>query len=86
MGFARLGAVIKFIPHPLIIGFTSGIALIIFSSEIKDFFGLNMGAVPANFLDKWKSYFVNFPSLNIYTVIIACYGSYYYFIVAEGYS
>ncbi len=71
MGFARLGAVIKFIPHPLIIGFTSGIALIIFSSEIKDFFGLNMGAVPANFLDKWKSYFVNFPSLNIYTVIIA---------------
>ena len=37
MGFARLGAVIKFIPHPLIIGFTSGIALIIFSSEIKTF-------------------------------------------------
>ena len=55
MGFARLGAVIKFIPHPLIIGFTSGIALIIFSSEIKDFFGLKMGAVPANFLEKWKS-------------------------------
>ncbi|MGH2565195.1 MAG: SulP family inorganic anion transporter, partial [Ginsengibacter sp.] len=72
MGFARLGAVIKFIPHPLIIGFTSGIALIIFSSEIKDFFGLKMGAVPANFLDKWKSYFANFSSLNIYTLLIAC--------------
>src|SRR5664279_235865 len=72
MGLARLGAIIKFIPHPLIIGFTSGIALIIFSSEIKDFFGLKMGAVPADFLDKWKSYFVNFHSLNIYTVLIAC--------------
>jgi len=52
MGFARLGAVIKFIPHPLIIGFTSGIALIIFSSQMKDFFGLQMGTVPADFLDK----------------------------------
>jgi SulP family sulfate permease len=72
MGFAKLGAVIKFIPHPLIIGFTSGIALIIFSSEIKDFFGLKMGAVPANFLEKWKSYIVNFHSLNIDTAIISC--------------
>jgi sulfate permease, SulP family len=71
MGFARLGAVIKFIPHPLIIGFTSGIALIIFSSEIKDFFGLKMGAVPADFVDKWKSYFVNFHSANLYTLAIA---------------
>ena len=56
MGFARLGSVIKFIPHPLIIGFTSGIAVLIFSSQIKDFFGLKMGAVPADFLDKWKAY------------------------------
>src|SRR5246127_3746630 len=44
MGFARLGSVIKFIPYPLIVGFTSGIALIIFSSEIKDFMGIKMGA------------------------------------------
>ena len=71
MGFARLGAIIKFIPHPLIIGFTSGIALIIFSSEIKDFFGLKMGAVPADFLEKWKSYFINFHTANIYTALIA---------------
>src|SRR5450432_974893 len=71
MGFARLGAVIKFIPHPLIIGFTSGIALIIFSSEIKDFFGLKMGAVPSDFLEKWKSYIVNFHSVNVYTVLTA---------------
>jgi SulP family sulfate permease len=72
MGFARLGTVIKFIPHPLIIGFTSGIALIIFSSEIKDFFGLKMGGVPADFIDKWKSYFSNFHSINLYTLLIAC--------------
>src|ERR1700723_3213108 len=70
MGFARLGAVIKFIPHPLIIGFTSGIALIIFSSQVKDFLGLNMGAVPADFVDKWKSYIVYFQTINIYTVLI----------------
>jgi len=71
MGLARLGSVIKFIPHPLIIGFTSGIALIIFSSQMKDFLGLKMGAVPADFLDKWKSYIESFSSVNIYAVVIA---------------
>ena len=70
MGFARLGSVIKFIPHPLIIGFTSGIAVLIFSSQMKDFFGLKMGAVPADFLDKWKSYIESFGSVNIYAVAI----------------
>src|SRR5471030_1235155 len=49
MGLARLGNIIKFIPHPLIVGFTAGIALIIFSSQMKDFFGLKMGIVPADF-------------------------------------
>ena len=53
MGIARLGAIIKFIPYPLIVGFTSGIAIIIFSSQMKDFFGLKMGEVPADFTDKW---------------------------------
>lgn len=71
MGLARLGSVIKFIPHPLIIGFTSGIALIIFSSQVKDILGLKMGSVPADFLDKWKSYIQNFNSLNMYAVLIA---------------
>jgi SulP family sulfate permease len=70
MGLCRLGSVIKFIPHPLIIGFTSGIALIIFSSQVKDFLGLQMGAVPADFIDKWKSYFQYFQTVNIYTVLI----------------
>jgi len=70
MGLARLGTVIKFIPHPLIVGFTSGIALIIFSSEIKDFFGLTMGAVPSDFVQKWVAYFGHWDSINIYAVAI----------------
>jgi sulfate permease, SulP family len=56
MGFARLGSVIKFIPFPLIVGFTAGIAVIIFSSQIKDLLGLGMGAVPADFIEKWSAY------------------------------
>lgn len=56
MGIAKLGSMIKFIPQPLVTGFTSGIALIIFSGEIKDFFGLRMGAVPADFVEKWIAY------------------------------
>lgn len=60
MGFMRLGNLLKFIPHPLIVGFTSGIAVIIFSSQIKDFFGLPMDTVPADFLEKWELYFQNF--------------------------
>jgi len=71
MGFARLGSVIKFIPHPLIIGFTSGIAILIFSSQVKDFLGLTMGKVPADFLAKWKSYFESFGTINIYAVLLA---------------
>ncbi len=56
MGLARFGDAIKFIPHPLVTGFTSGIAIIIFSGQVKDFFGLHMGTVPANFLAKWQAY------------------------------
>ena len=56
MGIAKLGTMIKFIPYPVITGFTSGIAVIIFSGEIKDFFGLHMGAVPADFIGKWGAY------------------------------
>ncbi len=71
MGIARLGAVIKFIPHPLIIGFTSGIALLIFSSQMKDFFGLQMGAVPADFIDKWASYIEHFRSVGLEASVVA---------------
>ncbi len=56
MGLARMGAVIKFIPYPVTVGFTAGIALIIFSSQFRDLFGLQMGDVPAHFVDKWGAY------------------------------
>ncbi len=55
-GLAKLGAAIKFIPHPVVTGFTSGIAVIIFSGEIKDLLGLRMGPVPASFAEKWMAY------------------------------
>ena len=55
-GVAKFGGAIKFIPHPVVAGFTSGIAVIIFSGEIKDFFGLQMGAVPADFIGKWVAF------------------------------
>ncbi len=56
MGLAKFGAMIKYIPHPVITGFTSGIAVIIFSSEIKDFFGLHLGELPPDFVGKWIAY------------------------------
>jgi SulP family sulfate permease len=56
MGFARLGSVVKFIPYPVTTGFTSGIAVIIFSSQVKDIFGLPLASVPAEFLEKWAAY------------------------------
>ena len=71
MGLVRLGSVIKFIPHPLIVGFTSGIALIIFSSQMKDLFGFSMGKVPAEFIGKWSAYFASADTVNIYSVLIA---------------
>lgn len=71
MGIARLGSIIKYIPHSLIVGFTSGIAVIIFSSQIKDFFGLEMGEVPAGFIQKWSAYFANISSINFYAIILA---------------
>ncbi|KIC94620.1 SulP family inorganic anion transporter [Flavihumibacter solisilvae] len=66
MGIARLGSVIKYIPHPLVIGFTTGISLIIFSSQIKDFLGLEMNELPADFIGKWKAYAHHFNTINPY--------------------
>ncbi len=64
MGVGRLGSVIKFIPHSLIVGFTSGIAVIIFSSQIKDLLGLPIASVPGDFLEKWQAYFSALGQLN----------------------
>lgn len=70
MGFLKMGNIIKFIPHPITTGFTSGIALVIFSSQIKDFFGLQMNEVPVEFLEKWSAYIKASPSLDITTTLI----------------
>ena len=70
MGIAKLGNIIKFIPHPLIVGFTTGIAVIIFSSQMKDLFGLKMGSVPSDFINKWIAYSYNISSINIYALVI----------------
>jgi len=71
LGLARMGALIKFIPYPVITGFTSGIAVIIFSSQVKDFLGLRMGAVPADFTDKWLAYAGAFATLSIPAALVA---------------
>lgn len=70
-GLLRLGTIIKFIPHPLIVGFTSGIAVIIFSTQIKEFFGLSIDKVPSGFIDKWGAYFSGLGSVNFYALAIA---------------
>jgi len=71
MGLLRLGNLLKFIPYSLIVGFTSGIALIIFRSQVNDFFGLHISKVPADFIDKWIVYFKNFQHFNWYAIAIA---------------
>jgi len=70
MGIAQMGSVIKFIPHPLIVGFTTGIAVIIFSSQIKDLLGLQMETVPPHFIEKWIAYGQNIASVNWISLII----------------
>lgn len=67
-GLLRLGALLKYFPHPLIVGFTSGIALVIFSTQIKDAFGLEIHNVPPGFISKWITYFDYLTTINFYSV------------------
>ena len=64
MGLCRMGTIFHFIPYPIVVGFTSGIALTIFSTQMKDFFGLGDVAVPAGFIPEWICYFQNIPNIN----------------------
>ena len=65
MGVCKMGAIFKFIPYPIVVGFTSGIALTIFSTQMKDFFGLPLDLqVPAGFIPQWGCYFQNIGSIN----------------------
>lgn len=70
MGVLHLGTIIKYIPYPIVVGFTSGIALTIFATQIKDLFGLRIESVPAGFLDKWVVYFRNFDTVNWWSLLI----------------
>jgi SulP family sulfate permease len=71
LGVAKLGSAIKFIPHPVVVGFTSGIAVIIFSSQIKDFLGLRMGDLPVEFIPKWRAIASNLDTINAPALAVA---------------
>lgn len=66
MGLFKLGSIVKFIPFPITTGFTAGIAVIIFTSQIKDLFGLEITTMPAEFIAKWEIYFSNIGGINPY--------------------
>ena len=70
MGLMRVGTIIKYIPYPIIVGFTSGIALTIFTTQIKDLFGMQIAEVPADFVSKWVVYFQNFDTMNIWPLLV----------------
>ncbi len=70
MGLLKLGDIIKFMPYPVVVGFTTGIALVIFSLQINDLFGLQIYNVPSEFHEKWMSYFHNAHKINYYATAI----------------
>jgi SulP family sulfate permease len=67
MGLLKFGKIIRYIPDPITIGFTSGIAVVLFSTQINDFFGLGLASIPSNFIDKWTLYIKSFSKVNIQT-------------------
>ena len=69
-GILKLGLLLKYFPHPLIVGFTSGIAVIIFSTQIRDALGLELDKVPSEFINKWVVYASNWRGINFYAVAI----------------
>ena len=70
LGLARLGGAIKFIPQPVVVGFTSGIAVVIFSGQVKDALGLEMGAPPAEFIEKWLAFAAHVDTWNPWAVMV----------------
>lgn len=71
MGLFKLGTVIKFIPYPIVVGFTAGIALTILTTQVNDFFGLGLTNLPGDFVTKWGIYFRNFGRTDLPTVLVA---------------
>ncbi|MBS0487671.1 MAG: STAS domain-containing protein [Proteobacteria bacterium] len=70
-GALRVGTLLKYIPKPVVTGFTAGIAVSIFASQVKDIFGLRMGAVPAEFFARWQAYFQHLPDLTPSAVVLS---------------
>jgi SulP family sulfate permease len=70
MGVLKLGNIIKFIPYPIVVGFTSGIAVVIFSTQIKDMLGMSIENIPADFIPKWVSYFNNISSVQWHEALL----------------
>jgi len=69
-GLLRLGSLLKYFPYPLVVGFTSGIAVVIFSTQIRDAFGLEISKVPSDFIEKWQVYFAHIQQVNWYAMAI----------------
>lgn len=69
-GVLHLGTIIKYIPYPIVVGFTSGIALTIFTTQIKDLFGLTMETVPSDFIEKWIAYIGSFGSIDLWSAAV----------------
>ena len=69
-GLLRLGTIIKYIPYPLVVGFTSGIAVTIFTTQIKDLFGLTLPSNPSDFIEKWGVYLQNFNTIDPWCALI----------------
>ena len=69
-GLLRLGTIIKYIPYPIIVGFTSGIAVTIFTTQIKDLFGLQITNIPSDFIEKWGAYAQNINTIDLWSALI----------------
>lgn len=70
LGLFKLGTIIKFIPYPIVVGFTSGIAVTIFTTQIKDLFGMTTESAPAEFLEKWACYFQHIGTIDPYSTAV----------------
>lgn len=69
-GVLRLGTIIKYIPYPIVVGFTSGIAVTIFTTQIKDLFGLTIDNVPSDFIEKWGAYITHFDTIDTWSAFV----------------
>ena len=70
LGVLRLGTIIKYIPYPIVVGFTSGIAVTIFTTQVKDLLGMEMSNVPTDFIEKWGAYIYNIGNIDLWSAIV----------------